>query len=172
MGEQELTAYGFAAARKNPKGQLIIEMATVSPTKSQAKMRACAVLDAGRCRFKDRVTPRFSLARRTAGLTGADLEGICRQAAMLAIREFLEEQGSKGAEAQGSGGAEEHGSKGAREQRSRGAKEQGSGGAEVPSRAPLHPGPSAPPLKIGRRHFARALANRCHPELVEGQRQE
>jgi transitional endoplasmic reticulum ATPase len=88
------------------------------------------------------------LARRTAGLTGADLEGICRQAAMLAIREFLEEQGS--------GGAGEHGSTG--------AKEQGSGGAEEQRRAP--------PLKIGRRHFARALANRCHPELVEGQRQK
>ena len=32
------------------------------------------------------------LAERTVGLVGADIEGICRQAAMLAIREFLEHQ--------------------------------------------------------------------------------
>jgi len=51
MGEQELTAYGFAAVRKNPKGQLIIEMATVSPTKSQAKMRA---------EYTDRTRPRYA----------------------------------------------------------------------------------------------------------------
>jgi len=42
------------------------------------------------------------LAERTEGLVGADIEGICRQAAMLAIREFLDkEQGGKGAEEQG-----------------------------------------------------------------------
>jgi len=40
------------------------------------------------------------LAERTEGTVGADIEGLCRQAAMLAIREFLEEQGSKGAEEQ------------------------------------------------------------------------
>jgi transitional endoplasmic reticulum ATPase len=33
------------------------------------------------------------LAERTEGLVGADIEGLCRQAAMLAIREYLEEQG-------------------------------------------------------------------------------
>ena len=49
------------------------------------------------------------LAEHTEGLVGADIEGLCRQAAMLAIREFLEEQGSKGAEGQGSRGAEEQG---------------------------------------------------------------
>jgi transitional endoplasmic reticulum ATPase len=32
------------------------------------------------------------LAERTEGLVGADIEGLCRQAAMLAIREFLEGQ--------------------------------------------------------------------------------
>jgi len=32
------------------------------------------------------------LAERTVGLVGADIEGVCRQAAMLAIREFLEHQ--------------------------------------------------------------------------------
>jgi transitional endoplasmic reticulum ATPase len=32
------------------------------------------------------------LAERTEGMVGADIEGLCRQAAMLAIREFLEEQ--------------------------------------------------------------------------------
>jgi transitional endoplasmic reticulum ATPase len=32
------------------------------------------------------------LAERTEGLVGADIEGLCRQAAMLAIREYLEEQ--------------------------------------------------------------------------------
>ena len=36
------------------------------------------------------------LAERTEGLVGADIEGLCRQAAMLAIREFLEEQGEQG----------------------------------------------------------------------------
>jgi transitional endoplasmic reticulum ATPase len=41
------------------------------------------------------------LAERTEGLVGADIEGLCRQAAMLAIREYLEEQGSKGAREQG-----------------------------------------------------------------------
>jgi len=41
------------------------------------------------------------LAERTEGLVGADIEGLCRQAAMLAIREHLEKLGSKGAEAQG-----------------------------------------------------------------------
>ncbi len=34
------------------------------------------------------------LAERTVGLVGADIEGVCRQAAMLAIREFLEHQRS------------------------------------------------------------------------------
>ncbi len=33
------------------------------------------------------------LAELTEGLVGADIEGLCRQAAMLAIREYLEEQG-------------------------------------------------------------------------------
>ena len=41
------------------------------------------------------------LAERTEGLVGADIEGLCRQAAMLAIREYLEEQGSGGAGEQG-----------------------------------------------------------------------
>ncbi len=41
------------------------------------------------------------LAERTEGLVGADVEGLCRQAAMLAIREYLEEQGSGGAGEQG-----------------------------------------------------------------------
>jgi len=36
------------------------------------------------------------LAECTEGLVGADIEGLCRQAAMLAIREFLEEQGGHG----------------------------------------------------------------------------
>jgi transitional endoplasmic reticulum ATPase len=49
------------------------------------------------------------LAERTEGLVGADIEGLCRQAAMLAIREYLEEQGSRGAREQGSGGAGEQG---------------------------------------------------------------
>jgi transitional endoplasmic reticulum ATPase len=80
------------------------------------------------------------LAQRTEGLTGADIEGLCRQAAMLAIREFLEEQGSQGAEEQRSTGAQEH------------------------KRAPLLPGPSAPLLSIGRRDFERALANRQRQE--------
>jgi transitional endoplasmic reticulum ATPase len=31
-----------------------------------------------------------SLADRTEGLVGADIEAICRQASMLAIREFVE----------------------------------------------------------------------------------
>jgi transitional endoplasmic reticulum ATPase len=33
------------------------------------------------------------LAERTEGLVGADIEGLCRQAAMMTIREYLEEQG-------------------------------------------------------------------------------
>jgi len=36
------------------------------------------------------------MAECTEGLVGADIEGLCRQAAMLAIREFLEEQGGHG----------------------------------------------------------------------------
>jgi SpoVK/Ycf46/Vps4 family AAA+-type ATPase len=76
------------------------------------------------------------LAERTEGLVGADIEGICRQAAMLAIREYLEEAGGKGAE----------------EQRSRGAGEQRSR-----EDSPSHLRTSAPPLNIGRRHFERAL---------------
>jgi transitional endoplasmic reticulum ATPase len=36
------------------------------------------------------------LAKRTEGLVGADIEGLCRQAAMLAIREYLEERGEHG----------------------------------------------------------------------------
>jgi len=36
------------------------------------------------------------LAERTEGLVGAGIEGLCRQAAMLAIREYLEEQGKHG----------------------------------------------------------------------------
>jgi transitional endoplasmic reticulum ATPase len=34
------------------------------------------------------------LARSTEGLAGADLEGLCRRAALLAIREYLEEKGN------------------------------------------------------------------------------
>jgi transitional endoplasmic reticulum ATPase len=49
------------------------------------------------------------LAERTEGLVGADIEGLCRQAAMLAIREYLEEQGDKRAEKQGSKGVGEQG---------------------------------------------------------------
>ncbi len=49
------------------------------------------------------------LAERTEDLVGADIEGLCRQAAMLAIREYLEEQESRGAREQGSGGAGEQG---------------------------------------------------------------
>jgi transitional endoplasmic reticulum ATPase len=56
------------------------------------------------------------LAERTEGMVGADIEGICRQAAMLALREFLEEPGSKRAREQESRGAEEQRSKGAGEQ--------------------------------------------------------
>ena len=73
------------------------------------------------------------LARRTDGLTGAD-EGICRQAAMLAIREYLE-----GAEERQNGGAEGRG-------------EGDKGAATQPPPGSL--------LKIGRRHFEEALANR------------
>jgi transitional endoplasmic reticulum ATPase len=47
------------------------------------------------------------LAERTEGLVGADIEGLCRQAAMLAIREHLEEQGSRGTNEQRSKGARE-----------------------------------------------------------------
>lgn len=36
------------------------------------------------------------LAERTEGLVGADIEGLCRQAAMMTIREYLEEQGRHG----------------------------------------------------------------------------
>ena len=44
------------------------------------------------------------LARCTEGLVGADIEGLCRRAAMLAIREFLEKQGGHGdTKAQGRG---------------------------------------------------------------------
>ncbi|MBI4770543.1 MAG: CDC48 family AAA ATPase [Chloroflexi bacterium] len=71
------------------------------------------------------------LAERTGGLVGADIEGLCRQAAMLAIREFLQEQGG--------GGAGEQGGRGD---------------------SPLSPGPPVPPLQIGRRHFEKALASR------------
>jgi transitional endoplasmic reticulum ATPase len=50
------------------------------------------------------------LAERTEGMVGADIEGLCRQAAMLAIREYLDkEQGGKGAREQGSKGAGEQG---------------------------------------------------------------
>jgi len=71
------------------------------------------------------------LAECTEGLVGADIEGLCRQAAMLAIREFLEEQGSRIAGEQGSVGD-----------------------------SPLHLRASAPPLSIGRRHFEKATADR------------
>ncbi len=80
------------------------------------------------------------LAERTEGIMGADIEGLCRQAAMAAIREFLNEQGS--------GGAREQGSKGTGETRTTG---------DV---SPLPPSPSAPLLTIGRQHFEQALANR------------
>jgi len=56
------------------------------------------------------------LAERTDGMVGADIEGLCRQAAMLAIREFLEEQGSKGAEGQRSRSPERGEGTGAGEQ--------------------------------------------------------
>jgi transitional endoplasmic reticulum ATPase len=36
------------------------------------------------------------LARRTEGRTGADIETICRRAALLAVRGFIEEHGEKG----------------------------------------------------------------------------
>ncbi|MBU0703238.1 MAG: CDC48 family AAA ATPase [Chloroflexi bacterium] len=75
------------------------------------------------------------LAEHTEGLVGADIEGLCRQAAMLAIREFLEQQGSKGTEEQGSVGD-----------------------------SPLHLRTSAPLLNIGRRHFEEALADRRRQE--------
>ncbi|MDP3185767.1 MAG: AAA family ATPase, partial [Anaerolineales bacterium] len=71
------------------------------------------------------------LAERTDGMMGADIEGLCRQAAMLAIREFLEEQGNKGA--------------------------GGPAGGEV---YPLPSGSPAPLLKIAARHFEQALTNR------------
>jgi transitional endoplasmic reticulum ATPase len=44
------------------------------------------------------------LATRTEGLVGADLEGACRRAAMLAIREFLESQRLAAPEAATQGG--------------------------------------------------------------------
>ncbi len=74
------------------------------------------------------------LAERTEGMMGADIEGLCRQAAMLAIREFLEEQGNQGAT-------------GAR----------GPGGGEV---YPLPSGSLTPLLRIAARHFEQALTNR------------
>jgi len=76
------------------------------------------------------------LAERTEGLVGADIEGLCRQAAMLTIREFLDE-----------------------ERRSRGAEEQGSGGD-----APLPPCPPVPLPSVGRQHFEEALADRRRQE--------
>jgi transitional endoplasmic reticulum ATPase len=39
------------------------------------------------------------LATETEGLVGADLEALCREAAMLALREFLEQGGAEGGEA-------------------------------------------------------------------------
>ncbi len=41
-----------------------------------------------------------ALAAVTEGQTGADLEGLCHRAALLAIREYLEEQGDMGAREQ------------------------------------------------------------------------
>jgi transitional endoplasmic reticulum ATPase len=39
------------------------------------------------------------LVAETEGLVGADIEGLCREAAMLAIREFLDKRGAEGGEA-------------------------------------------------------------------------
>jgi transitional endoplasmic reticulum ATPase len=71
-----------------------------------------------------------SLAVATEGLAGADLEGLCHRAALLAIREYLEEQG----------GME--------------AREQGN----IPA-SPL-PGTPAPPLEIAAHHFEKAMGSR------------
>jgi transitional endoplasmic reticulum ATPase len=71
-----------------------------------------------------------ALAEVTEGFSGADLEGLCHRAALLAIREYLEEHESAEAEEQGS------------------------------RAAPRHPGTPAPLLKIASRHFEKALANR------------
>jgi len=77
-----------------------------------------------------------ALAARTEGLVGADLEGLCHRAALLAIREYLEEQGDAKASLQ--------------------AKE---GEQESKKRPPLPIAP-APLLKIAAQHFEKALANR------------
>jgi len=57
------------------------------------------------------------LAERTEGMVGADIEGLCRQAAMLAIREFLEEPEGAGEPEGAEGTGKPEGSKGAWEQR-------------------------------------------------------
>ena len=41
------------------------------------------------------------LSRRTEGMVGADIEGLCRQAAMLTIREFLESDEGRGTNDEG-----------------------------------------------------------------------
>jgi len=72
-----------------------------------------------------------TLAAETEGWVGADLEGLCHRAALLAIHEYLEEHGGTGT------GTQE--------------------GGEV---SPLLPGSPAPLLRITARHFEQALANR------------
>ena len=71
-----------------------------------------------------------ALAEATEGFSGADLEGLCHRAALLAIREYLEDHESAKAEEQGS------------------------------RAAPRQSGTPAPLLKIAARHFEKALANR------------
>jgi transitional endoplasmic reticulum ATPase len=71
------------------------------------------------------------LAERTEGMVGADIEGLCRQAAMLAIREFLEEQGS-----------------------------QATGGRGVGDVFPLPSDSPALLLKIATRHFEQVMLNK------------
>jgi transitional endoplasmic reticulum ATPase len=86
-----------------------------------------------------------ALAAETEGSVGADLEGLCRRAALLAIREFLEGPGSQG----------DQGTRRPGDKETRGQGDQGAGDV---SGSPGLPGPSAPLLEIGKRHFARALA--------------
>jgi len=73
-----------------------------------------------------------SLAVATEGLAGADLEGLCHRAALLAIREYLEEQG--------------------------GAGKQGDIPASPLPGTDKRSG--APPLEIAARHFDKAMESR------------
>lgn len=75
-----------------------------------------------------------ALAAETEGQAGADLEGLCHRAALLAIREYLEEQG----------GME--------------AREQGDIPASPPPGTDKRSG--APPLEIAARHFDKAMDSR------------